>query len=55
MFSFDTCNAVTARENIENQILTTMAPPSWIEFDAVTSQFQSQSASDCVMLVESIT
>ena len=36
------------------KILTTRAPPSWIEFDVVTSQRQTQSASDCVMLLESI-
>ena len=52
MFFFDTCSAVAARET---KILTTRAPPSWIEFDVVTSQRQTQSASDCVMLLESIT
>ena len=39
----------------KTKILTTRAPPSWIEFDVVTSQRQTQSASDCVMLLESIT
>ena len=36
----------------KTKILTTKAPPSWIEFDVVTSQHQTQSASDCVMLLE---
>ena len=40
MFFFDTCNAVAACIK---------------EFDVVTSQRQTQSASDCVMLLESIT
>ena len=39
----------------KTKILTTRAPLSWIEFDVVTSQRQTQSASDCVMLLESIT
>ena len=55
MFLFDTCNAVAAREDRKSKILTTRAPPSWIEFDVVTSQRQTQSASECVILLESIT
>ena len=39
----------------KTEILTTRAPPSWIEFNVVTSQRQIESASDCVMLLESIT
>ena len=35
--------------------ILTRAPSSWIEFDVVTSQRQTQIASDCVMLFESIT
>ena len=54
MFSFDICNAAAAREP-KTKISTTRAPPSWIEFDVVTTQLQTQSASDCVMLLESIT
>ena len=52
MFFFDTCNAVAARE--DRKILTTRAPPSWIEFEVVTTQRQTQSASDFVMLLESV-
>ena len=47
------CCSCTRR--LKTKILTTRAPPSWIEFDVVTSQRQTQSASDCVMLLESIT
>ena len=47
------CCSCTRRS--KTKILTTRAPPSWIEFDVVTSQRQTQSASDCVMLDESIT
>ena len=45
------CCSCTRRS--KTKILTTRAPPSWI--DVVTSQRQTQSASDCVMLLESIT
>ena len=45
------CCSCTRRS--KTKILTTRAPPSWIEFDVV--QRQTQSASDCVMLLESIT
>ena len=38
----------------KTKILTTRMPPSWIEFDFVTSQRQTQSASNCVMLLELI-
>ena len=47
------CCSCTRRS--KTKILTTRAPPSWIEFDVVTSQRQTQSASDCVMQLESIT
>ena len=47
------CCSCTRRS--KTKILTTRTPPSWIEFDVVTSQRQIQSASDCVMLLESIT
>ena len=47
------CCSCTRRS--KTKILTTRALPSWIEFDVVTSQRQTQSASDCVMLLESIT
>ena len=40
------CCSCTLRS--KTKILTTRAPPSWIQFDAVTSQRQTQSASDCV-------
>ena len=44
------CCSCTRRS--KTKILTTRAPPSWIEFDVVTSQRQTQSASDCVMLTD---
>ena len=47
------CCSCTRR--LKTKILTTRAPQSWIDFDVVTSQRQTQSASDCVMLLESIT
>ena len=47
------CCSCTQRS--KTKILTTRAPPSWTEFDVVMSQRQTQSASDCVMLLESIT
>ena len=47
------CYSCTRRS--KNKILTTRTPPSWIEFDVVTSQRQAQSDSDCVMLLEPIT
>ena len=42
----------TRRSKIK--ILTTRPPPSWIEFEVVTSQRQTQSASNFVMLLESV-
>ena len=51
MFFFDTCNAVTSRGDRKPKYWRlAKAPPFWIEFDAVTSQRQTQSASDYVML-----
>ena len=47
------CCSCTRRS--KTKILTTKVPPSSIEFDVVTSQRQTQSGSDCVMLLESIT
>ena len=47
------CSSCTRRS--KTKILTTWVSPSWIEFDVETSQRQTQSASDCVMLLESIT
>ena len=47
------CCSCTRRS--KTKILTTRAPPSSIELDVVTSQRQTQSASDYVMLLESIT
>ena len=47
------CCSCTRRS--KTKILTTSAPPSWTEFDVVTSQRQTQSASDCVVLLKSIT
>ena len=47
MFFFDTCNAVAAREDMENQNID--------DLGVTTSQRQIQGASDCVMLLESIT
>ena len=55
MCFFDTCNAVAAREDRKPKYWRLDITPSWIEFDVVTSQRQTQSASDCVMLLESIT
>ena len=46
------CCSCTRRS--KTKILTTRTPPSWIEFDVVTSQRQTQSASDCVVLLESM-
>ena len=37
MFFFYTCNAVAAREDRKPKYWRLRAPPSWIEFDAVTS------------------
>ena len=51
--SYVQCCSCTRRS--KTKILTTRAPLSWIEFDVVTSQRQTQSASNCVMLLESIT
>ena len=39
------CCSCTRRS--KTKILTTRSPPSWIEFDVVTSHRQTQSASDC--------
>ena len=47
MFFFDTCNAVAARE--DRKLKYWRLGQTWIEFDVVTSQRQTQSASDCVM------
>ena len=47
------CCSCTRRS--KTKILTTSTPTSWIEFDVVTSQRQTQRASNCVMLLESIT
>ena len=46
------CFSCTRRS--KTKILTTRAPPSWIEFDVMTSQRLTQIASECVMLLESI-
>ena len=51
--SYVQCYSCTRRS--KTKILTTRAPPFWIEFHVVTSQRQAQSASNCVILLESIT